>query len=875
LPQPGTSFVGRAKELGEIGSLLADPACRLLTLVGPGGSGKTRLAVHVAEQKAVEYPDGVYYVSLTPFNAPESIVPAVASALGIYLEATAPAKQQLSDYLGPKRLLLVLDNFEHLLEGAEVLGEVLAAAPDLKILVTSRESLSLQEEWVRRIEGLRFPTSIRPAPVEDDEAIRLFVDRARRVRADFSLTAEREGVVRICQLVQGMPLGVELATAWLRTMSCAQIADEIQQNLDFLTSPVRNVPERHRSMRAVFDHSWRLLTTPEQRAFCALAVFRGGFTRAAADRVAGTSLAALTALLDKSLLQWTPPDRYDLHELLRQYAEQQLVAAAEAANARAAHSAHFLDLLARRDPDVKGRRQRQALNELQAEFENIRAGWNWAFEHHDDRSLGLAINCLVSFAEMGNRVADVFDMLDRAAATLAPKVGEVAPPVWDKVVVRREWLKLRLLIDVDTTLVEAILERARERGDREEVAWCLWVLADQGALADGPADITAVAEEALALRRILGDEFYIAHALMGLHSAHIKTGQPERSTECLHESALIRRKLGDAQGLSLSLSWLGAKSLYEGRLAEAERYVDEAIDLQEETGKALGYVTLKAFRAALTFWRGEIGQATALVQAGLDFVQDQNPFGSRSLGLAVLSFGISLGGDHARGRKLCEQAAASNRGDRSIWIDWGLALATCASGDDGAAKHFARSVLDEAVDRLKSRTFQWLCLPLVAISSARAAQPERAAELIGLAEAAPAPLTGWLNQWPLFNEARRQLETRLGEEAFGAAWERGQAQSLDVAVGILRDRMPLSEPVPRRMSAPAANRALIEPLSVRELEVLGLVAEGLSNAEIAARLVIAVSTVKVHARAIYGKLGVTSRTQAIAWAQKLGLLPAH
>jgi predicted ATPase/DNA-binding CsgD family transcriptional regulator len=875
LPQLGTSFVGRAEELAEISSRLTDPACRVLTLVGPGGCGKTRLAIQGAEQKVDEFPDGVYFVSLTSISTFYGIVPALANAVGLYTEASTPPKQGLFDFLRQKRLLLVLDNFEHLLEGARLIPEVLEAAPDVKVIVTSREPLSLQEEWLRRVEGLRFPAGDLLEHVDDYGAIRLFVERARRVRADFSLAAEREGVVRICQLVQGMPLGIELAAVWVRTMSCASVADEIQASLDFLTSPLRDVPERHRSMRAVFDHSWRLLTPEEQRAFRSLAVFRGGFTRAAADRIAGASLAALTALLDKSLLQWTPPVRYDLHELLRQYAGQHLEAAGERATARAAHSAFYLDLLARRNSDVKGRQQRQALNEIRSEFENIRVGWRWAVEHHEYRAISLAINCLVSYAEMSNRLSDVFGLLDDAADTFAPKAGEVAQPIWDQVVVRREWLKHRLLLDVDSALVETILRRARERGDREEMAWCLWVLADRYVVSDSRANAEKIAEEALALRRALGDEFYIAHALMGLHSAYVRNGQGERSSECVRESAAIRRKLGDTQGLSLSLSWLGAKSLYEGRLSEAESHLDEALQLQDEIGKAFGYVTLKALKAAITFWRGDLEHSARLVQDGLDFAQDQNPFGSRSLGLAIQSFAISLDGDHRRGRALCEQAGASYRGDSSIWIDWGMALAACSSGDDLVARHSVQAVLREVTGDLKATTFQWLCLPLAAMMSARDDQPGRAAELLGVAQSAPPMLTGWLKKWPLWNEVQRKLEAQLGEAVFQAALQRGQAMSLGAVVRSLVDPAPSANLKPLRATARTANRALVEPLSVRELEVLQLVAEGLSNAEVAARLVIAVATVKVHARTIYGKLGVTSRTQAIDKAQKLRLLSSH
>jgi predicted ATPase/DNA-binding CsgD family transcriptional regulator len=873
LPGQTTPFIGRAEEVAEIAMLLADPSCRLLTLLGPGGSGKTRLAIEVASQQVDAFPHGVYFVPLAPLGAAESIVPALASILELYFDASTPPRQQLLDYLSRKHLLLVQDNFEHLLDGADLVAEILESAPGVKILVTSREALSLQEEWVRRVEGLRFPAGNRIEYLEDFSAIRLFTERARRVRAGFSLATEWESVVRICQLVQGLPLGIELAAAWLKTMSCELIAAEIAQNLDFLASPLRNIPERHRSMRAVFDQSWQLLAAQEQRIFRALAVFRGGFTREAAEQVVGASLAWLTALVDKSLLQWTPERRYDMHELLRQFAEQQLETAGESAGIRAAHSTYYMGFLARRDADLKGRRQHQALDEIRVDFENIRSGWHWAVNHRDYDAISVAINCLLNFAEMSIDLAEVFAMLENAAVALAPLPGEVAHPVWEQVAVRREWLNHRLLANIDPDPVETIIGRARERGDMEETAWCLWVLADHASLGADPARFVAIAEEAVALRRTLGDSFYLAHALMGLQTAYFKDRQLQRSTECVLECAALRRKLGDTQGLCVALGWLGAKSLYDGRFTEAESYFDQALALQEETVTAFGYVAPKALKAALAFWRGEFEQAAQFVQEALDRTRDQNPFGARSLALTVMSFGASAAGDHSSGRALCEQAAASYRGDIG-WIDWGLALATCASEDHRAGDHDLHKVLRAAIDDLNSPSMQWLCMPLAAISLARAGHAEKATELLGLAYAAPPALTGWLETWPLLNEVRRQLATQLGDGPFKVAWERGHASSLIVVGKALLEKWQTGGHISPRLAAQAANQALIEPLSAREMEVLRLIAEGLTNSEIAARLFITVATVKVHARTIYSKLGVTSRTQAIARAQRLHLLAA-
>src|SRR5690606_3011827 len=263
-----TSFIGRSKEIEEIGRLLEDPACRLLTLVGPGGIGKTRLAQEIAARKRESFPDGVYFVSLSPLSRSADILTAVAGAMLFrFQQDNRDPREQFFDYLSDKQtksLLLVLDNFEHLLDGVEVVSDILAATHRLKILVTSREALNLQEEWVRQVEGMSYPDRKNGRPLEDYSAIQLFLDRARRIRGDFTLSEDSDGVVEICRLVQGMPLAIELAAGWLNTLQPSEIAREIQRNMDILVTRSRNLPERHRSIRSVFNHSWRLLSDEER-----------------------------------------------------------------------------------------------------------------------------------------------------------------------------------------------------------------------------------------------------------------------------------------------------------------------------------------------------------------------------------------------------------------------------------------------------------------------------------------------------------------------------------------------------------------------------------------------------------------------------------
>ncbi|MFN2202582.1 MAG: helix-turn-helix domain-containing protein, partial [Caldilineaceae bacterium] len=281
LPSPATPFVGRRREIDDVLARLRDPACRLLTLVGQGGMGKTRLAIEVArrayEQEDVTA-DGVFFVGLETLSRPDQVGVAIASSLGLPVEGADPYGLALS-YMAGKRLLLVLDNFEQLVEGAGLVSDILAECPEVKALVTSRETLNLQEEWLYPVGGLDLPDL--PAGTEEEArrsaAVQLFLQNAQRARADRDFAAELPCIVRICRMVEGAPLALELAAHWLRTLSCGQIVEQLQQSLDLLATPVRNVPERHRSMRAVFDHSWQLTGQRERSLLCQLAVFVGGF----------------------------------------------------------------------------------------------------------------------------------------------------------------------------------------------------------------------------------------------------------------------------------------------------------------------------------------------------------------------------------------------------------------------------------------------------------------------------------------------------------------------------------------------------------------------------------------------------------------------
>lgn len=314
LPTYTTPFIGREAELNEICALLGGPQARLVTIAGPGGMGKTRLGVEVARTLLPDFADGVCFVPLLPVTSQDEIEPAIAARLNLRLREDGTAREQLLRYLRPKRLLLILDNFEHLINGAEVIAAILEDAPQVKILVTSQASVNLREEWVRFLDALN----------TTDSAIQLFYDRVQRVRGDFAADDHLKCVAHICALVQGVPLAIELAATWLKTLTCEDVAREIRQNIDFLATTQRDIEARHRSIQAVFEYAWNLLTPEEQGVFRRLSVFRGGFGLAAAQQVAGASALTLSELVGKSLLQYNAAGLYEIHNLLRQYAERKL-----------------------------------------------------------------------------------------------------------------------------------------------------------------------------------------------------------------------------------------------------------------------------------------------------------------------------------------------------------------------------------------------------------------------------------------------------------------------------------------------------------------------------------------------------------------------
>lgn len=375
LPNQTTAFVGREADITNLTQLLNVASNRLITVSASGGMGKTRLALEVAERQLQKFFDGVYFIELAPLSSADNIITSIASTLKFHFQADGREPFiQIATYLQYKTILLVLDNFEHLMDGAQLTTDLLKHAPNLNILVTSRQKLNQVGETVYNLSGMEYAKRVTLDDSLNHDAVQLFLQSAKRTHPEFQLTEDNiNSVEHICDLVQGMPLGIILSAGWLHVLNPEEIVNEIKNSIDFLATEASNLPKRQHSIRAVFDHSWDLMRSEEQDAFMKLSVFRGGFTREAAESVAGANLRVLLTLTNKSLIHRRVDNgRYEIHELLRQYAEEQLVSHRLEEDTLTKHASYFSTYLKDLSDQIINSR---ILNQLDDEFENIRSAF--------------------------------------------------------------------------------------------------------------------------------------------------------------------------------------------------------------------------------------------------------------------------------------------------------------------------------------------------------------------------------------------------------------------------------------------------------------------------------------------------------------------
>jgi predicted ATPase/DNA-binding SARP family transcriptional activator len=590
LPGHLVPFVGRDIELAELANTFENPDCRLLTITGPGGIGKSRIAVRVARELAGQFAGNVHFVPLASLTSEQYIAPAIAAALG-FESSASDLQRQLVRHLGNEATLLILDNFEHLQAGAGLVTELLLAAPQLRTLVTSREPLGLHHEWCYKLGGLHFPAAGAAGFPLMYDAMQLFLASARRASSSFMLAdTEKPAVARICRLLGGMPLGLELAGSWVRLLTPTELASELADNLDLLAWNQPDRPARHHSLRAVFEHSWNLLEAEERRALARLAVFRGGFDKRAAQLVPQASLKTLLSLVSKSLLGRTQDGRFELLETVRQYTHEKLALdGSESEAARQRHAEYYRDLAEQAETGLKGPEQAEWLDRLALERDNLRAALDWA-QAAGRVELGLR---LASSLQQFWWVRGPYDEGPRRIDSLLALPAATQLPALRAKALHRAGTLVQLQGDFDHARerYREALDLARELDDRQLMADSLHSLGLLAAVQGDPEAAFRHYEPGAALQRELDDRWGLSVTLNNMGIAHIYQGEYRQALPLLGECLEHKRELGDPQGIAYALNNLGTVHYWIGDLPAARRYAADSLILKEQLGDEQGIAT--------------------------------------------------------------------------------------------------------------------------------------------------------------------------------------------------------------------------------------------------------------------------------------------
>ena len=678
-PQSHGKFLGRTAELTQLTGYLTDPDCHLVTLIGPGGSGKSRLAIEVARHhlhQAACFGDGITFVALASVTQPALLASTIAAARGVQLHEQRPHDAQLIDFLRDKAILLVLDNFEQIIEGVTLLAELLAASAGIKLLVTSRVALNLRSEQRLTVGGLHYPTAIQsqspPPNLREHSALQLFIQAARQVQPDFTPDDETLiAIAQICTLVQGMPLALELAATWVRLTDCATIAREISTDLDFLSITARDLPPRHRSMRAVFAHSWALIAPSERRLLAQLAIFAGGFSLEAMLAVTAGTVVELANLLDWSLVQRTGQQRYGLHELLRQFAEAELAtwppttehntdsrAPTLLMHTQQRHSDYFLAAVTQVAAAFYGAQPQTAIHLMRRELDNIRAAWQWAVACGNFAALQQASDGLAKFlflegllregeARFAAAVAETLrphpaeqqlaqqeargqllvqqanflsyqgklteaqPLLREALACLATgsaaQLAQVHQAVGDLLCVKGDY-------EVAFVHLETALAHYRALGHIRGQAQ---VLNDIGQLywaKSAYAQALDYHQQALQLDRQLDHRLGIAQCLSSMGLVYYRQSNYAQALDCHRQALAVAEALGNRHDIAKHVSNMGVVYYDQGDFTEATAYLERALAIDRELGNRLGIAKRQTNLGMIYLRTGRYHQALAATQ---------------------------------------------------------------------------------------------------------------------------------------------------------------------------------------------------------------------------------------------------------------------
>jgi len=810
LPAQPTPFIGRETELASLDKLLANPDIRLVTIVGPGGMGKTRLALAWAERQLASmdgdpgntvghsYADGIFFVDLAPLNVPAQIVPAIVEALQIQIGGgdTDTPQEQLLAYLADKQMLFILDNFEHLIAssnlppsgedkgGPTFVAKILQTAPGVQVIATSRERLHLRQEQLYPVPGLEFPDRITPANVGNFAASLLFLGAARRIQPDFELKEDDlTHLTRICKLLEGMPLALELAAGWVELFPLDEIANEIERGLGFLETNLQDVPDRHRSIQAVFESTWEQLTPAEQDFWQKLSVFRGGFTREAARQVVtsgegmGTTLRLLSRLVSKSLLQADPTrERFHAHELLRQYARERLEPSGELEAALAAHAGYFLGLIHQLEGEIKGGlKQKETLDAIEADFVNIQTAWKWALSHENLESIDRSLEALFWFCWFRGHHFEEFELYRRAEVRFTRNPERYSNMVWRRIAVRR-WIRGN---NNNLKELEQILAAARKYGNQDEIAFILLFLGQQQ-WGSKPSSALQYLQESQSIYHHLGDSFYEYWILGAIAWLYFFQGKVEKHIELIQKQLEMAQKNGDMLMAVDAQGVLGLVAEYAGRYQEAEKIFQEVLPVFREFGNRRHICEYTIHLGRLAFLRGEFKKAHRFAVEGQTMARTFNILLREMEAHSVFNMILNANEKYSQAVKHSEKAM----GFIEFFGFIGLAYAMCGLNDFSAAWVHLLEALEKAA-LFKAIGWQVQCLPAAALVAASEDRLERAAELLALAYHHPAAATGWQDQFPLITRLRAELDHTLGSAAWKAAWERGKTLDLEETITAL------------------------------------------------------------------------------------------
>ncbi|MCA9840064.1 MAG: tetratricopeptide repeat protein [Trueperaceae bacterium] len=612
LPAPSTRFIGRKRELAELGRLLNASDCRLISLVGLGGMGKTRLLLEFASQQLQNYREGVWFIPLAGVTSADLLVQTIASAVNLVFSASTKPEEQLLNFLREKEVLLLLDNFEHLLDGAPFLETLLQEAPRLKLLVTSRVALALKAEWLFDVEGLTYPPADTQDPLDSFDAVTLFSNRARQVSATF--VPEGESLLAVANLtrkVEGLPLALELAAPWIRSLTVSQLLLELDKNLDLLSGQLRDLPERQRSMGAVLEYSWECLKAKEQGALARLAVFQNGFDLEAANRVASVHLALVLSLINHSLVRKTQEGRYQLHELVSKFVLAKLDEPTKA-ETETAFSQYYLGLVAEKAVQLRGRIQIEVKHALLKELDNIRAAWTIAIQAQAWDRLDAALEGVHLLWLRTNFFHEGRDLFKQLSESLPPEHSRL---------LARAGLRLGFFernLGLFQEAKETFLAASKALGSlnlSSEFAYSLHELGNAVRKLGDPESAENYFEASLSLCNDLDNPTLLIDCLFHLALLRRDQGRFADARACLERCILLGTELEDLSHLATLEAQLGVMMLQSGGdKAEARRYLERGLSSFKRLDN-LDEASIVLYNLGrLAYEEGDLQQSDAMLQ---------------------------------------------------------------------------------------------------------------------------------------------------------------------------------------------------------------------------------------------------------------------